>query len=318
LVRYSINTPHYTTLIPKGDTACIDLQYDAATSTCWVAGFAFSTKTCFVLKLHIQQQTRSYHTVFSNEGNKYIIRQLTLCNNGEAVLSTYTNVYASTGKGSTWNKTFTTPVNTSINTVSSTPGSGRLHLVNTLHELYYSDNHGHTWKKGATLPALYEQQHFIIQFATDHFGFALGGARKNDNAFWEAVMLETNNGGSSWSEIQMPLIDGPLTGIQLYNNTALFYGKGGTVLQKQFDTTAPAGTAMKLKIYPNPTSGKIIIEHPYAGLSLSLYDAAGKLLQQFPNVKSGDALNLSKYASGMYLLRAAAAETIVLQQVLRL
>jgi len=49
-----------------------------------------------------------------------------------------------------------------------------------------------------------------------------------------------------------------------------------------------------------------------------LYDAAGKLLQQFPNVKSGDALNLSKFASGMYLLRAAAAETIVLQQVLRL
>lgn len=318
LIRYTSNGQQYTTLIPKGDTACIDLQYDAATSTCWVAGFAFSTKTCFVLKLHTQQQTRSYHSVFSNEGSRYIIRQLTLCNNGEAVLSTYTNIYASTGKGSTWNKTFATPVNISINAVSSTPGSGRLHLVNTQHELYYSDNGGHTWKKGANLPTLYELQNFIPQFVTDQYGFAVGGARKNANAFWEAVVLETTNGGNTWSEIQLPLIDGPLTGVQLSHNTALFYGKAGTVLQKQFAAPPPAGTGVQLKVYPNPTSGKIFVEHPYAGLSLSLYDATGKLLQQFHKVKSGDELDLGSYASGVYMLRATTAGVTVLQQVLRL
>jgi len=56
-------------------------------------------------------------------------------------------------------------------------------------------------------------------------------------------------------------------------------------------------------VYPNPTTGQVTIEYPGQDLtSIQIYDAQGKLLMNYPQFKSGEAIQLERFATGVYTI----------------
>ena len=61
--------------------------------------------------------------------------------------------------------------------------------------------------------------------------------------------------------------------------------------------------ATTVEVYPNPTTGQVTIEYPGQDLSsVQIYDAQGKLLMNYPQFKSGEAIQLERFATGVYTI----------------
>jgi hypothetical protein len=61
--------------------------------------------------------------------------------------------------------------------------------------------------------------------------------------------------------------------------------------------------AVTVGVYPNPTTGQVTIEYPGQDLtSIQIYDAQGKLLMNYPQFKSGEAIQLERFATGVYTI----------------
>jgi hypothetical protein len=61
--------------------------------------------------------------------------------------------------------------------------------------------------------------------------------------------------------------------------------------------------AATVGVYPNPTTGQVTIEYPGQDLtSIQIYDAQGKLLMNYPQFKSGEAIQLERFATGVYTI----------------
>ena len=65
----------------------------------------------------------------------------------------------------------------------------------------------------------------------------------------------------------------------------------------------------KVIIYPNPTRGILQIDilkvENFNDYKISLYSSAGKQLQQWPSVSQSNVIDISDYASGIYILQVA-------------
>lgn len=74
------------------------------------------------------------------------------------------------------------------------------------------------------------------------------------------------------------------------------------------------GDIFKIIAYPNPTSGKVLIESYNCDLIFDyvLTDMTGKILTQVSNVSGSGEVDLSAYLSGVYLLRVKTGENIQL------
>jgi trimeric autotransporter adhesin len=74
--------------------------------------------------------------------------------------------------------------------------------------------------------------------------------------------------------------------------------------------------AATVGVYPNPTTGQVTIEYPGQDLSsVQIYDAQGKLLMNYPQFKSGEAIQLERFATGVYTI---IIENNVIQHIERL
>lgn len=68
-----------------------------------------------------------------------------------------------------------------------------------------------------------------------------------------------------------------------------------------------------LTLYPNPTSGKVFIGHENV-LSVEVFDKTGRLLTVLRNVNE---IDLSAFADGLYTLRIALPEGVVIRKVVK-
>lgn len=63
----------------------------------------------------------------------------------------------------------------------------------------------------------------------------------------------------------------------------------------------------KVIIYPNPTCGILQIDilkvENFNDYKISLYNSSGKQLQQWPSVSQSNVIDISDYASGIYILQ---------------
>jgi hypothetical protein len=65
-----------------------------------------------------------------------------------------------------------------------------------------------------------------------------------------------------------------------------------------------AGSAHPIQIYPNPTSGKLIIESQKSKVeSVEIYDIVGRKLSTFNFQFPTNAIDISHLANGMYFLK---------------
>ena len=70
---------------------------------------------------------------------------------------------------------------------------------------------------------------------------------------------------------------------------------------------------LDLSIYPNPTSGKLLIETKSENFKIELYNLSGRKVFSDSNSKE---VNLSKFSSGMYVLKLTTDYTSIVRRVL--
>jgi Secretion system C-terminal sorting domain len=111
------------------------------------------------------------------------------------------------------------------------------------------------------------------------------------------------------------------------NPTNLFYqlGAGGDWTQSEITGTVMIRPVFKsgktnvwndivefdpqsLMVYPNPATDLLTIEIPTSGMSLTVTDMSGRVVEQIAAADLVQQLDLSGYAVGMYILKATSAE----------
>lgn len=130
---------------------------------------------------------------------------------------------------------------------------------------------------------------------------------------YSSFSQETTNSGGGTGKAGNITLDwsiGELTLVSTVKNNNLVFTQG--VLQGQLTAAPSFGgiAAGELIIFPNPTPAVINLLTGFlkpGTLTLLLYDVQGKLLQQSSEVVNSfgsKTMNLSSYASGVYMLKA--------------
>ena len=109
--------------------------------------------------------------------------------------------------------------------------------------------------------------------------------------------------------------------VRFYNSTS----NGYVVAAFQIETDGVLGIeqnfANNFSVYPNPTSGIVVIQsnNAFPNLEIALFDMNGRLLYSELNVASSNRLQLdiSNLASGMYLLRINSEERTTVKQLVK-
>lgn len=58
-----------------------------------------------------------------------------------------------------------------------------------------------------------------------------------------------------------------------------------------------------IELYPNPATNLMQLVGPQAFYTIALFDLSGQLLRNYPKIPSGQSVDLSSYAPGMYLVQ---------------
>jgi len=114
-----------------------------------------------------------------------------------------------------------------------------------------------------------------------------------------------NNGSSGQSIVVTPLATSVYT-VHAANSLGTCFGSQ-SVTVSVIDCTTETGLTEwyangGLAIYPNPTSGKLIIETK-KDIRISLHDGLGRAVLEETLEKGDHTLDLSGYSSGIYLLK---------------
>lgn len=84
------------------------------------------------------------------------------------------------------------------------------------------------------------------------------------------------------------------------------------------DVSIQENASFSLSIYPNPTNGNVVISLPTADEgNLSIYDAQGKLVSALNVVKSGDEVNLSAFAPGVYTFKININDKLHIERIIK-
>jgi len=79
----------------------------------------------------------------------------------------------------------------------------------------------------------------------------------------------------------------------------------------------PDAKFSKLKIYPNPTNGLVMIESKEPVKSISIYNTMGQIIFTGNYNTTNSTLDLSGYNSGMYIIKVQADNSIYTLKVLK-
>lgn len=109
----------------------------------------------------------------------------------------------------------------------------------------------------------------------------------------------------------------PETNYAYYVRSLCAFAAGDTINGENSDlytfSTTPVAihdvAEMEINIYPNPSNGNFTISLPQTETAaVKIYDVSGKLLMDIPEYASGDVINTSGLANGMYVLKLMEGE----------
>jgi photosystem II stability/assembly factor-like uncharacterized protein len=138
----------------------------------------------------------------------------------------------------------------------------------------------------------------------------------------EGVIIKTTDGGTNWMEQPSG------TGLNLNSvyftdtNTGYVVGDSGTILKTTNGGGYPVGvnnqpsTSNSLKIYPNPSSDKIILESS-AGGDLSILNLNGKELLKQTITKPATQIDISSLPFGVYYIRFRNENTVQVEKIIK-
>ena len=143
-----------------------------------------------------------------------------------------------------------------------------------------------------------------------------------DYATGEIIVFDMDN---SFVEMGRIPTEGPgLTGITVGPDGSIWYVNRTMNSLTRMEPGEPSSTeeeafAAQVRVFPNPTSGDLLVNFPAivgnVGATLELTDLSGKKLLTMPNVSSSEQLDLSGFATGLYLLTIQTDDFFVTKKV---
>jgi photosystem II stability/assembly factor-like uncharacterized protein len=144
-----------------------------------------------------------------------------------------------------------------------------------------------------------------VFFADVNTGYAVG---------YDGKILKTVDGGINWNFLRSVAETG-LSSIYFPDpNTGYAVGSMGTIL-KTDNGGGPVGISEiknvinSLKLYPNPTSGKLTIETPEKG-TLSVFNLNGMLLQQRELAEPTSTIDFNTLPGGVYFVKLVGSKGV--------
>ena len=140
---------------------------------------------------------------------------------------------------------------------------------------------------------------------TDTIEYYLADYRFEDNSkdyiikTWQWLEL------SSLGEIDSLLFSIASSDVGDYGiNTPTYFNIDNIYLVRNTTQVETVNNSLSIKVYPNPTSDKLWIESPAAEeLNVRIYNLSGSLVYNNPNHFSRNAINLSEFSNGTYILK---------------
>jgi hypothetical protein len=155
-----------------------------------------------------------------------------------------------------------------------------------------------------------------IYFTNRNTGYAIGW----DN--YSAIMLKTVNGGEDWEELYLGMkysqksicfsdsVTGFVVGSGFYNGMILKLNlPGGLGISESNSMTS------MMTIYPNPAKDDILVTSDKEILELEILDQVGKILFKKSIGNNSFQMDVSKYNSGIYLVRAKLKDGIAVKKL---
>ena len=224
---------------------------------------------------------------------------------------TYSGVFLSTDNGSNWttvNNGLTNQYVLSLavsgtNIFAGTDGGG----------VFLSTDNGSNWS--AVNNGLTSQ---------DVWSLAVSGTNIFAGTYNGGVFLSTDN-GSNWSAVNNGLTSQDIWSFAVSGNN-IFAGTNGSSVWKRPLSEMPEGieeldNSNDLLVYPNPANDKITIDrlssNANTGNEISIYDLQGKLLLKQPLYQTKTDINISDLAAGIYFIKWAGEEGVVVKKFVK-
>ncbi|MFA4853693.1 MAG: YCF48-related protein [Bacteroidales bacterium] len=135
------------------------------------------------------------------------------------------------------------------------------------------------------------------------------------------TILKTTNGGNNWN-IQTNGTTNHLQSIYFIDaNTGFAVGDSGTILKTTnggINTNVENDKIRKtdIAIYPNPTNDKIEIETPKK-VNIEIINAQGQIIEKVKTLNIKTMVDLTKYSSGVYIIKAKADKEIIVKKFIK-
>lgn len=171
-------------------------------------------------------------------------------------------------------------------------------------------NGGTQW---TTLTGLTNLSNLDLYFLDDQFGYVVGGSVS------EATIQKTTDGGVHWSN-DSPAGGSGLFSIDFVGNVGYAAGVNGSLFKTQVMTALAPNlpeVSTPVRIFPNPASGKVIVESMDGRLiqRLELYGAGGRLVNHWQENNRQIELDLSLLPAGQYYLKLELDNGITIRKI---
>ncbi|HUC82488.1 MAG TPA: FG-GAP-like repeat-containing protein [Flavisolibacter sp.] len=162
--------------------------------------------------------------------------------------------------------------------------------------------------QGLTLAATKKAGAAIINWQTQSEQNALDFLvqHSSNGTNWTTIGTVTANGNSTIASHYSFVHQQPVTGVNFYR--LIQRDNNGRFIHSSVVTLAWTAPASSLAVYPNPVVGKKLSVVLEEAVTVQVYDARGVMVLQQKMQKGLNELNLSGFASGMYLLQAGKAQ----------
>lgn len=180
--------------------------------------------------------------------------------------------------------------------------------------VYKTTNTGTSWSSGYYF-SINLSQVFFTDLDT---GFIVGYGERG-----KGYLMKTSDGGTTWSD---PIIVCPNRLNSTFftdGSTGYVVGGGGAIFKTTNGGGPPVGVRdfvtehHNLNIYPNPTSGKFILETDQPG-KLSIYSLSGHEVLSLPVHEPKTQIDVNSFPCGMYLLQFINNTIVVTDKLIKL
>ncbi len=232
--------------------------------------------------------------------------------NGNLYIHTLSGIYKSTDNGATVTQ-LAGGLPAGGGGGSIVESNGVLIATIYLSGVYVSSDDGVTWTE--TSPLTGPLGGTGVQLLADNGTVYLswGGSSNGEK------MFKSSDDGSNWTDITG-------TGINSFvvlKTMAVFNGylyTGSTVLYKlNISNAASISTfedAVKVNVYPNPTTGNEITIETHGSFSVVIYSSTGQTVKTVSNLSNTDKINVEGFAKGLYSIQITGEDFITVKKLL--